>query len=594
MVALALPGLVSLRGEAGLPQVGSIVNSASYAVAGQNGSGIAQGSIFTLFGQNLGPERLVQAGTFPLTTRLGDTSIRISSGRTSWEAIMIYSSAQQVAAILPSDVPIGDGQVTLTYSGRTAAPAPIKIVSSAFGIYSVTANGVGAGVVTTADYRVKTFSDAAGPGDVLVIWGTGLGPVGENESLAPVAGNRFPGTEVFVGNRPAPVLYAGRSGCCAGTDQIVFQVPSTVSGCFVPVAVRSGGTVSNFVTIPIAPEGRTCSDPVGVPSSLIAKAQSGQPIKVGVIGIGPIPLLQGAGFSFARSLAGRFSELLQANVSERDILSFTHARGLQRQRMLRGLMQSYGPALAARHVSTRQVVQMANSLGNAGAAAGFTQLENVGSVVAQFGSVLPPAGACTVIRDWPFDPGVWGASSQPLDAGSQLFLSGPIGTRALTGSSAGESARQYQVNLGSGFANTRLPAGKYSLSGKGGREVGAFTATLAGGATLEWTNKAASGAVDRSQSLVVNWSADNLNGWVVFGGGSSVSDLRSGFVCTEEAGKQTLTVPAYVLGAMPRSPADRGYLFLARHPLQNPFYAPGIDIGYFVDFSSDSKELAFQ
>jgi hypothetical protein len=92
----------------------------------------------------------------------------------------------------------------------------------------------------------------------------------------------------------------------------------------------------------------------------------------------------------------------------------------------------------------------------------------------------------------------------------------------------------------------------------------------------------------------VNLSGQNLNGYVVFGGGSSVSDLRSALVCAEDARKQTLTVPAYILGAMPSAPADRGYLFLAKHPLQNAFSAPGIDIGYFVDFSGDSKELAFQ
>jgi hypothetical protein len=376
----------------------------------------------------------------------------------------------------------------------------------------------------------------------------------------------------------------------AGLDQVVFQVPSAVSGCFVPVAVRSGGTVSNFVTIPIASRGGTCSDPVGMPAGLTAKAQSGQSIRVGLVGIGPIPLLQGAGFSFVRNLASQFSELLQTEVSEQDIIPLMHARGLERQRALKQLVQAYRPLLSSRNVSLRQVAQMANSLGNAGAAAGFTQLKNLDSVIAQFGSVLPPAGTCTVAREWPFNSRDWGASSQSLDAGSQLVLSGPVGTRTLTGT----SAREYRVNLGSGFANAQLPLGTYSLSGAGGREVGAFTATLAGGATLQWTNKAVIGAVDRSQPLVVNWSGQNLNGYVVFGGGSSVSDLRSAFVCAEDARKQTLTVPTYVLGAMPSAPAERGYLFLAKHPLQNAFSAPGIDIGYFVDFSSDSKELAFQ
>jgi len=590
IVALVLLSSVSVRGQTFSPAVGSVVNSASYAVSGQNGFGIAQGSIFTLFGQNLGPDQPVQAGPFPLTTRLGETSIRISVGRTSWNAIMIYSSAHQVAAVLPSGVPTGDGLLTLAYSGRSAPAVPVKVLSSAFGIYSVASNGVGAGAITTGDFQVKTFSDAASPGDALIIWGTGLGPVPGDESLAPLPGATFPATEVFVGNRSAPLLSASRSGCCAGLDQIVFQVPPAVSGCFVPVAVRSGGIVSNFVTIPIASQGGACSDPVGLPTSLIAKAQSGQPIRVGVAGIGPIPLLQGAGFSFVRSLANQFSGLLQAEVSERDIMSLMHARGLHRQRALKQLIQAYRPSLAARHVSLRQVAQMANSLANAGAAASFMVLDNLGSTVAQFGSVLPPAGTCTVTGEWPFNLPNWGASSRTLNAGSQLLLTGPVGTRTLTGT----SAREYQVNLGPGFVDARLPLGTYSLRGAGGPEVGAFTATLAGGATLQWTNKAAISAVDRSQPLVVNWAGENLDGYVVFGGGSSVSDVRSAFVCAEDARRQTLTVPDYVLGAMPAAPADRGYLFLAKHPLQNPFSAPGIDIGYFVDFSSDSKELAFR
>jgi uncharacterized protein (TIGR03437 family) len=124
--------------------------------------------------------------------------------------MMVYSSAHQVAAILPSDVTMGDGVVTLSYGGRSAPTVPIKVLSSAFGIYSVTSNGVGAGVITTADYRVKNFSDAASPGDVLIIWGTGLGPVAGNESLAPLPDDAFPGTEVFVGNRSAPHAFSAR------------------------------------------------------------------------------------------------------------------------------------------------------------------------------------------------------------------------------------------------------------------------------------------------------------------------------------------------------------------------------------------------
>src|ERR1019366_1681857 len=66
------------------------------------------------------------------------------------------------------------------------------------------------------------------------------------------------------------------------------------------------------------------------------------------------------------------------------------------------------------------------------------------------------------------------------------------------------------------------------------------------------------------------------------------SDSRS------EPGKQTLTVPQFILNAMPAATSDRGYLFLAMHPFQNAFAAAGVDAGYFIDFSSDWKQLAYQ
>jgi hypothetical protein len=43
-----------------------VVNSASYLSQGLPGSGIAQGSIFTIFGSGLGPNTLLQAGPLPL------------------------------------------------------------------------------------------------------------------------------------------------------------------------------------------------------------------------------------------------------------------------------------------------------------------------------------------------------------------------------------------------------------------------------------------------------------------------------------------------------------------------------------------------
>ena len=77
---------------------GGPVNAASYVLAGLPNAGIAQGSMFILFGTNMGPGQQANAFTFPLPTTLAGTSIRVAVGSTTVDAIMLYSLFQQVAA----------------------------------------------------------------------------------------------------------------------------------------------------------------------------------------------------------------------------------------------------------------------------------------------------------------------------------------------------------------------------------------------------------------------------------------------------------------------------------------------------------------
>jgi hypothetical protein len=87
-----------------------------------------------------------------------------------------------------------------------------------------------------------------------------------------------------VGNVKAAVGYHGRSGCCAGIDQILFTVPSGVEGCFVPVVVKIGNMVSNSVTMSVA-SGTVCSDPIGFSTAELQTAQSGDGMTIADIGL---------------------------------------------------------------------------------------------------------------------------------------------------------------------------------------------------------------------------------------------------------------------------------------------------------------------
>src|SRR5512134_1053489 len=125
---------------------GGIVNAASYRVVGLPNSGIAQGSIFLVFGSNLGPAVLTKDPDFPLGTNLAGTSITVTVNAVTVNCLMIYTSNGQVAALLPSNTPIGTGQLRLTFNAAVFTE-PIQVVRTNFGIFTSTANGVGPAVV---------------------------------------------------------------------------------------------------------------------------------------------------------------------------------------------------------------------------------------------------------------------------------------------------------------------------------------------------------------------------------------------------------------------------------------------------------------
>jgi len=248
------------------PVIRGALNAASYASGANGVSDIAQGAMFVLFGSGMGPASLAQVSAFPLPTSQGlqGTSVQVTAGGATIDCIMIYTVASQVAAVLPSRTPLGDAQLTVRYNGQTSAPFRIRVVQRAFGTFSINQRGTGPGVIqnvlSETNRPVNGAYRAARPGSVLIIWGTGLGPVAGDEAAGPLPGDLAGApVEVFVGGRAARIVYRGRSGCCTGLDQIVIEVPAGTSGCFVPVVVKIGNSVSNQTTVAVG-DTDTCSE----------------------------------------------------------------------------------------------------------------------------------------------------------------------------------------------------------------------------------------------------------------------------------------------------------------------------------------------
>ena len=315
-----------------------------------------------------------------------------------------------------------------------------------------------------------------------------------------------------------------------------------------------------------------------------------KPANVAAVLLGPVPILQSAGFSFMESAAERLSALLGTKVTEQDLRNIVKAAKTHHSRALQVALKKYAPILRARHIDPATIVSDATVLNYQGAAASFDAVQGPTGFASQFVSAFPAPGTCTVGHDLFFQQTPLSASPAPRRMPAQLLLSGPGGTQTLPRLPGGS----YQLPLGRGTTNFGLPPGTYSVSSTGGRDIGAFTASIQIGSPLTWTNKSSIPFIDRSQPLTITWSGGPPSGYVAFGGAISGGGAQAtAFMCVENVAKQTLTVPDVVLSSMPQGSSDYGSVFLTAHPLENLFTAPGIDIGYFANLTSDSEGIGF-
>lgn len=271
-LSLALSGIAFAQ-QPILTQRGTF-NAASLAPPGLPNAPIGRGSIFTVFGEALGPATS-PALAFPLGNDLGQVSLSVTQDSVTIAAIPIYVSPTQINAIMPSTAKSGFASLRVTYQGRRSNAIPIEIADSAPGIFAVSSGGFGPGVVTNfltaANQPVNSLQAPATPGQVVTIWATGLGPVTFADNIAPPGGDVAAPVTITIGGRPAAKAYSGRSPCCAGLDQVVVTIPNDAPlGCWVPVQIKAGALASNTVTMAIAAAGATtCSDPGNPLSTLV-------------------------------------------------------------------------------------------------------------------------------------------------------------------------------------------------------------------------------------------------------------------------------------------------------------------------------------
>ena len=263
---LATPGLQAQSGPP--PEVYSANSSADYSTT------IAQGSLFVVFGYNLESRRSGTGLRFPLPNVLAGTSVTVQSGSTTLNSPMIYTSNAQVAAILPSNTPVGVAVIAVALNGVPGySSAEVTVAASSEGLFTTTSSGLGAGIFTALDGSLKTLSNAAKPGEIVTAWG----PASDRSARGQCVADRIQLSErAGMGGRAG-----GAGGLCGalrllrGGGSDLLKYPRSVQ---VGAGQWAGGISSNAVTMPVMTGGGACSDAGPTLPPALTKAASGQPV----------------------------------------------------------------------------------------------------------------------------------------------------------------------------------------------------------------------------------------------------------------------------------------------------------------------------
>lgn len=524
------------------PKIGSIVNSASYVTPALDSSNnpignhvLAQGSIFVVFGTGMGPSTLTYAPGLPLPTTVpaaNGTSISISGGGQTVSAYIVYTSALQAAAILPSNTPVGSDSVTLSYNGQTSAPVTISVVPSQLGIFTSNQQGSGpAAAQHGADSSPVSLSKAAHPSETVVIYGTGLGPINGPDNVAPGAVQVGSNVIVTIAGQVVKPDYAGRSPAFAGLDQVNFKIPANVkTSCYVPVSITASGQVSQDFVLPVASAGSTaCTHPFGLSESALATLDAG-----GTVNVGLFQILRAFVAALGGSIEGAGGLFDTANANE--------------------------------------VFQIYNRIPVA------------------FGAISYPApvNGCVVI-DQMLTGGGFSAPDFSKLGGKELVADAITLTINGPNSASGNILRQTSGGYLSVFLPPILGPGTWTISGMGGVDVAAFNATITLPDNLNWTNAGNFSNVPRSD-VTIAWSGGTSAGnpVVTLFGNSTVVNANDptksrgkSFYCEAPAAAGKFVVPGSVLSQLPSSATASG---------ETAFASLGITTGGFASFNAPLKQ----
>jgi uncharacterized protein (TIGR03437 family) len=195
---------------------------------------LAPNTIASVYGHNLSTitvaltaADLSASGTLP--TRLPGTDTHVLVG--GMEAVPYYISPTQINFLIPPNYLPGRTTFTVVSEGRAGPLLALELLPAAPALFLLDAQTVAA---THVDGSVVTTTKPAVPGEIVILWATGLG-----QTTPPVEPGQIPTTaaplvngsdfQALLDGQPVTgenVLYAGVAPLFAGLYQINLRLPA--------------------------------------------------------------------------------------------------------------------------------------------------------------------------------------------------------------------------------------------------------------------------------------------------------------------------------------------------------------------------------
>jgi uncharacterized protein (TIGR03437 family) len=227
---LAALFLFSVGAFAQAPTIAAVLNGVD------SSTNLAPGAAAAIYGSNFG------AGPA--------NGVKVTVGGKN--AYVLAVTENQLNIQLPMDAATGQSNLIVTINGVASAPFAVTLNDYAPAIYTTDGSTDGPGLIRAQNGDSFSVTAPAKPGDILLIFVTGLGVTNPPTPTGPAAAANPTAVlpTVTVNGMEADVLAAAVYPGQTGLYQINFMVPEDIQGT-VRVAIKIGGQTSNEVTLPL-------------------------------------------------------------------------------------------------------------------------------------------------------------------------------------------------------------------------------------------------------------------------------------------------------------------------------------------------------